>query len=118
MKFKIDENLPDECVPILREAGFEADTVDDENLAGSEDLMLFQQCQKEERILITLDLDFSSVKLFPPATHHGIVIFRTKEQDKFSLLALLRRMVLVLGVRSPYRQLWIVEKDRIRFREE
>ena len=118
MKFKIDETLPDECVPILREAGFEADTVDDENLAGSEDLMLFQQCQKEERILITLDPDFSSVKLFPPATHHGIVIFRTKEQDKFSLLALLRRMVLVLGVRSPYRQLWIVEKGRIRFREE
>lgn len=69
------------------------------------------------------DFDYLGSGLFkretvPPATHHGIVIFRTKEQDKFSLLALLRRMVLVLGVRSPYRQLWIVEKDRIRFREE
>jgi predicted nuclease of predicted toxin-antitoxin system len=118
LKFKIDENLPDECVSLLREAGFEADSVQDENLAGSDDLTLFDRCQIEERILVTLDLDFSSVKLFPPGTHQGIVIIRSKHQDKTTLLALIRRMVLVMGVRSPQQQLWIVEADRIRFREK
>ena len=117
MKFKIDENLPDECVSILQEAGFEADTVDDENLAGSEDLMLFHQMPERGA-----SFDYLGSRLFKRETvstsYTSIVIFRTKEQDKVSLLALLRRMVLVLGVRSPHRQLWIVEKDRIRFREE
>ena len=27
MKFKIDENLPVECAQVLRDSGFEADTV-------------------------------------------------------------------------------------------
>jgi hypothetical protein len=31
LKFKVDENLPTEYAPIIREAGFEADTVSDEN---------------------------------------------------------------------------------------
>ena len=33
MKFKVDENIPTEYASILREAGFEADTVSDEKLS-------------------------------------------------------------------------------------
>jgi len=36
LKLKIDENLPAECAVHLRNAGFEADTVVDEFLAGAE----------------------------------------------------------------------------------
>jgi hypothetical protein len=38
LKFKVDENLPTEYAPILREAGFEADTVSDEKLSGAGEL--------------------------------------------------------------------------------
>jgi hypothetical protein len=35
LKLKIDENLPSECAAILRDGGFEADTVADEReMAG------------------------------------------------------------------------------------
>jgi len=34
LNFKIDENLPAECAALLRGAGFGADTVAEENLAG------------------------------------------------------------------------------------
>ncbi len=34
MKFKIDENLPAEAAEILRDSGFVADTVADENCRG------------------------------------------------------------------------------------
>lgn len=37
MKFKIDENLPAEAAEILRDAGFVADTVGDEDLSGADD---------------------------------------------------------------------------------
>jgi len=33
LKFKVDENLPTEYASILRGAGFEADTVSDEELS-------------------------------------------------------------------------------------
>jgi predicted nuclease of predicted toxin-antitoxin system len=43
LKFKIDENLPTEYAQILREAGFEADTVSDEKLSGVGDSVLSER---------------------------------------------------------------------------
>jgi hypothetical protein len=46
------------------------------------------------------------------------VVFRPESQDKPTPVALLKRLVLVLLQLSPNHQLWIVEPDRIRYREE
>jgi predicted nuclease of predicted toxin-antitoxin system len=72
LKFKVDENLPTEYASILRGAGFEADTVSDEKLSGASDSVLSERCRTEDRVLMTLDLDFANVqaypsKSFPPA---------------------------------------------------
>jgi len=61
LKFKVAENLPKECVSILREAGFEADSVPDEKLSGAGDSALSERCRAEDRVLMTLDLDFANV---------------------------------------------------------
>ena len=118
MKFKVDENLPTEYAPILREAGFEADTVSDENLSGAGDSVLSERCRAEDRVLMTLDLGFANVQAYPPKSHPGIVVFRSKSQDKPTLVALLKQLVPALLQLSPKHQLWIVEPDRIRYREE
>ena len=118
MKFKVDENLPTEYAPILREAGFEADSVSDEKLSGAGDSVLSERCRAEDRVLMTLDLDFANVQANPPKSHPGIVVFRSKSQDKPTLVALLKRLVPGLLQLSPKHQLWIVEPDRIRYREE
>ena len=89
MKFKVDENLPTEYAPILREAGFEADTVSDEKLSGAGDSVLSERCRAEDRVLMTLDLDFANVQAYAPKSHPGIVIFRSKSQDNPTLVALL-----------------------------
>ena len=117
MKFKIDENLPLEYRPILEQAGFHADTVADENLSGQDDSIVIARCRSESRILITLDLDFGNIHSYPPQSYSGIIVFRSKSQDKLTLIGLLRRLVSALQKRSPERQLWIVERDRIRVRE-
>ena len=88
MKFKIDENLPTEYAPILREAGFETDTVSDEKLSGAGDSVLSERCRAEDRVLMTLDLDFANVQAYPPKSHPGIVVFRSKSQDKPTLVDL------------------------------
>jgi predicted nuclease of predicted toxin-antitoxin system len=97
--------------PILREAGFEADTVSDERLSDAGDSVLSEGCRPEDCVLMTLALDFANV-------HPGIVVFRSKSEDKPTLVALLKRLVPPLLQFSPKHRLWIVEPDRIRYREE
>jgi predicted nuclease of predicted toxin-antitoxin system len=117
LKFKIDENLPAEFAAILGGVGFEAATVADEGLCGTADSSLLDRCRAETRVLITLDLDFANVQAHSVGTHAGIIVFRSKTQDKLTLLSLLNRIVPVLKRRSPEDQLWIVQPDRIRYRE-
>ena len=117
MKFKIDENLPIEYAVTLRDVGYDADTVEDERISGADDATVFAHSQAESRTLITLDLDFSNLQMYPCQSHSGIIILRTRAQDKGTLLTILRRLIPVFRERSPHRQLWIVEKDRIRVRE-
>ena len=69
MKFKADENLPTEYTSILRGAGFEADTISDEKLSGASDSVLSERCRTEDRVLMTLDLDFANVQAYPPKSH-------------------------------------------------
>ena len=116
MKLKIDENLPAECAVLLRNAGFEADTVADERLAGVDDAVIASRSRSEDRVLVTLDLDFSNVFAYPPALHAGIIVLRPKRQDKRTVMALMERIVFALTSRRPAGELWIVEPDRIRFR--
>lgn len=118
MKVKIDENLPAECVLIFREAGFEAATVAEQQLSGVDDSVRFERCGAESRVLVKLDLDFANVQAYPPGSHSGMVVFRSKSQDKPTHSFLLRHILPVLIRRPPERQLWIVEPDRIRYREE
>jgi len=117
LKFKIDENLPAECALIFREAGFEAATVAEQKLSGAEDSVLFERCRVEGRVLVTLDLDFANVQAYRPGSHSGIVVVRSSSQDRATPISILKRIVPVLIQRSPERQLWIVEPDRIRYRE-
>jgi predicted nuclease of predicted toxin-antitoxin system len=75
LKFKVDENLPTEYAPILREAGFEADTVSDEKLSGAGDSVLSERCRAEDRVLMTLDLDFAKCPSIPskiPSGNRGL----------------------------------------------
>lgn len=116
MKFKIDENLPAECALLLRDAGFEADTVADEQLTGAQDSVIAGRVRQEERVLITLDLDFANERSYPPSEHSGIIVLRMKRQDKHTILALMPRIIACLATRRPDGELWIVQPDRVRFR--
>jgi predicted nuclease of predicted toxin-antitoxin system len=117
VKLKIDENLPEEAAFAFREFGFDVETVADEDLSGTDDKTLTQHTKAESRVLVTLDLDFANVWVYPPNEHAGIIVMRLKVQDKETIVTYIRRLGLVLTQRSPIGELWIVERDRIRFRQ-
>jgi predicted nuclease of predicted toxin-antitoxin system len=71
MKFKIDENLPIELAEYLKSQGNDAHTVHDEGIAGAKDEAIGKKCKEEERVLITLDQDFSDIRAYPPELYSG-----------------------------------------------
>lgn len=90
MKIKLDENLPDEVVELLRSAQHDVHTVRDESLVGAEDDVVFQAACREQRLLMTQDLDFSDVRRFRPGTHPGIVLIRIQQPSRSRLVARIR----------------------------
>ena len=93
---KVDENLGAIHVQLLRREGYAADSVRDERLAGSPDEAVWLRVQDDDRFFVTLDLDFSDVRRFPPGSHAGILLLRPRTAGPGAALSLLRR---VLGER-------------------
>ena len=86
MKFKLDENLPLQIATSLKALGFDAHSVDQEGLSGHSDQELWEAVQREERFLITQDLDFSDVRRFAPGNHHGILVIRLHSPSRRGLV--------------------------------
>ena len=116
LRFKIDENVPIDAAALLEAAGYDAHTVYDEALAGAPDPNVAEACARESRVLVTLDLDFSDVRAYPPGTHPGIVVLRPRAPDRNSTLALLVRVMPLFANESVTGCLWIVDSERVRVR--
>ncbi len=82
MLFKVDENLPVEVAAVLRDAGQEVKTVYEQNLSGGDDESLIALCKSENRVLVTLDSDFSNIRAYPPQEHNGIIVLKLRNQGK------------------------------------
>lgn len=116
VRFKLDENLPSDAATLLRDAGHDVETVLDERLGGCPDAMILDICRKENRVLVTLDLDFADIHLFPPISHDGVWVLRGLTQSIHSTLALLRGALALLQTEDAAKRLWVVEHGRVRIR--
>lgn len=118
MRFKIDENLPIDVAELLRANMHDAMTIFDQHLVGELDPKVASVCKAEERALITLDLDFSHICIYPPSEYAGIIILRPRSQSKPDVLALVHKLIPMLNGSERLRgNLWIVQENRIRIRE-
>jgi predicted nuclease of predicted toxin-antitoxin system len=86
MRIKLDENLPFHLAAILTNLRHDVHTIADENLSGKSDVEVWEAAQRDERFLITQDLDFSDVRRFAPGTHSGILLVRLHSPDRESLI--------------------------------
>ena len=117
MQFKIDENLPVEVADALRDAGHDALTIHGEQMVGDPDPQIAAVCQSEQRALLTLDLDFSDIRAYPPSDYHGIIVFRPRTQAKPPVLNLVSRRIPLLESERLTGNLWILQDTGLRIRE-
>ena len=116
-RFKLDENLPRDAEALLSKAGHDVHTVHEEQLGGDSDSRVFDASQAEDRILVSFDLNFSDIRVYPPASHKGIWVLRPRTQSVDNTLALLRAAMPILETEPTQGRLWIVEPERVRIRE-
>ncbi|MBP8001624.1 MAG: DUF5615 family PIN-like protein [Chloroflexi bacterium] len=86
MKIKLDENMPFDLAPLLKQLGHDVDTSPEEGLTGAIDEDVWDAAQSEGRFLITQDLDFSDVRKFTPGTHQGILLLRLHSPLRTTLI--------------------------------
>jgi len=118
VRFKIDENLPTDVSELLSAAGFDSQTVFAEGLRGTKDSDLDEVCRREERALVTLDLDFADIREYPPMGSPGRIVLRMVRQDRRTVLSAMQAVVALLQEEDVADRLWIVEEHRIRIRGE
>jgi predicted nuclease of predicted toxin-antitoxin system len=82
VKFKVDENLPEETAYLLREAGHDASTITAQGIGGDPDPDVASMCRREQRALVTLDRGFADIRTYPPNEYSGLIVLRLNWQDK------------------------------------
>jgi predicted nuclease of predicted toxin-antitoxin system len=116
VKFKIDENLPVDVAERMRQEGYDTATAIEQNLSGKSDSEVSALCQREGRILVTLDTDFADIRTYPPEESPGFIVLRLQKQAKDHVMAVIDSLLEALRKENPEHNLWIIEEDRIRIR--
>ncbi len=101
----------------MRDLGNDVETALSEGLAGVADPALLAACSAEDRILITLDLDFADIRAYPPGSHRGIWVLRPSEQSFGAVLNLALAGIRLSAVERTTNQLWVIDENRVRIRE-
>lgn len=115
MKFKLDENFGPSAKEVFDRRGFDSKMVIEEGLSGASDAVILDAAIREDRILVTMDLDFADILLYPPKDTRGIAVLRPiGKVTKRLLQTMLEALISALERGEPRGRLLIVEPGRIR----
>ena len=116
MRFKVDENLPDDIAEALRSRGHDAMTVHDQSMRGNSDARLSDVCRAEGRAIVSFDLDFANVRDYPPGDYPGLIVLRLADQSRPYVLRIFASVLDLLDREELAGCLWVVEEHRVRIR--
>ncbi len=87
MKLKLDENLSRHLKPILAGLARDVLTAADEDLLSQPDTEIARAAKAEQRMLLTLDIEFADLRKYPPGSHPGVILFRPLSLSPLSVNA-------------------------------
>ena len=116
MRFNVDDNLPDDIAEALQARGHDVETVYGEGLRGKEDPAIAVRCQQEGRTIVTLDLDFANITVYPPDEYPGLIVLRVADQSRAHVLQVFTHVLNLIDQEPLPGHLWIVEEHQVRIR--
>ena len=76
MRFVLDENMPLSSVALLQNIGHNVEHIIKTNLRGADDKDIADYSKNKKAILITKDIEFGSIILYPRGAHYGLIVVR------------------------------------------
>ncbi len=116
MRFLLDENLSRRHAERLREDGYDAVAVIEEDLRGASDPIVRSAAVKSGRVLVTLDADFGNIVRYPPQNTPGIIWLRLHPPTEDKIEQALNRCIAKLANVDLMGKLAVVDEDKIRVR--
>ncbi|MBI2346717.1 MAG: DUF5615 family PIN-like protein [Deltaproteobacteria bacterium] len=116
MKVKLDENLSRHLKPRLQALRYDVLTAADEGLLSQSDVAIAKAAKQEDRILLTLDLEFADLRKHPPGTHPGIVLFRPQSFGPLAVNAFVESFMKTIDRSLLLKSVLIAEPTRLRIR--
>jgi predicted nuclease of predicted toxin-antitoxin system len=77
-RLKLDENLSRHLKSTLAALPHDVKTTAGDGLLSRSDREVAGAAAREDRMLLTLDLEFADLRKYPPGKHLGIVLFRPR----------------------------------------
>ncbi|MBE2234601.1 MAG: DUF5615 family PIN-like protein [Anaerolinea sp.] len=92
LRFLADESCDFAVVRALRADGFDVYAVS-ENMRRSDDRLLIERAERENRILLTEDKDFGWLVFASTARSAGVILIRFPGHTRLTLVNMVRRVV-------------------------
>ena len=114
VKFLIDENISPKTQQFLTELGFDADIL---KTRGISDEKVVAQAIEQNRVIITLDLDFGEIFHFHEKGRVGIIVLRIVPPTIENVNSVLERLLSSINIDEYEKSLIIVSWNKYRIRE-
>lgn len=117
MKLLLDENLPLSFVERIIKPGFSAEHVNEVGLRGKSDLEIAQYALQQKAIIITKDVEFGSLILYPQGSHYGVIVIRVPNFcKKDQLFQILKTFLISVAPEDMVKSVVILQVGKYRIR--
>lgn len=93
MRFLADMGVSQSTVLWIKEQGFDAVHVRDEGMKDASDAKILEKARKEERIILTYDLDFGDLMSASKETYPSVIILRLENETPLNVNKRLKQVL-------------------------
>jgi len=116
VQIRVNEDLPNAAVQLLRRRGHDANGVVQQGMGGAKDAVLWRAVQLKGRFLVTADKGFGDIRRYPPGTHPGVMLLRPDQAGIRPVLTLLEQALTAHDLHSLAGTVAVVTPRGIRIR--
>jgi len=116
MKFFADHCAYSVTVKFLRALGYKVETAKEAGLEVAEDTEILQHARDTDAVLITNDLDFANIILYPPSSPMSIIVLKISKATIPQVHAVLRHMLKDIPSDRFRGALFVIDHNKYRVR--
>ena len=116
MKFFADHCAYSVTVKFLRGLGHTVKTAKEAGLEVADDTDILQHAKDTDAVLLTNDLDFANILLYPPASYLSIIVLKISKATTPQVHAVLQQMLNNIPSDQFSGALFVVDRNKYRVR--